>query len=83
MSNRESAIENDVILKALEYLLDVRQNQLAEALSDPVHRGDIQWVHSLRSEVDETSRFLQVLRGRMEQSLPSSGLRDGAREVEE
>ena len=70
MSDQESAKEPDVLLTALEYLLDVRQSQLAEALSEAAHRGDNQWTHRLRSEVDETSRFLQALRGRMEQGIP-------------
>jgi hypothetical protein len=70
MSDQESDKEPDVLLTALEYLLDVRQNQLAEALSEVEHRGDSEWTHRLRSEVDETSRFLQALRGRMEQSIP-------------
>ena len=70
MSDQKSAKEPDVLLTALEYLLDVRQSQLAEALSEAAHRGDNQWTHRLRSEVDETSRFLQALRGRMEQSIP-------------
>ena len=70
MSDQESDKEPDVLLTALEYLLDVRQNQLAEALSEVEHRGDSEWTHRLRSEVDETSRFLQALRTRMEQSIP-------------
>ena len=70
MSDQESDKEPDVLLTALEYLLDVRQNQLAEALSEVEHRGDSEWTHRLRSEVDETSRFLQALRGRMEQGIP-------------
>jgi hypothetical protein len=69
MSDQESDKEPDVLLTALEYLLDVRQNQLAEALSEVEHRGDSEWTHRLRSEVDETSRFLQALRTRMEQSI--------------
>ena len=70
MSDQESAKEPDVLLTALEYLLDVRQSQLAEALSEVEHRGDSEWTLRLRSEVDETSRFLQALRGRMEQGIP-------------
>jgi hypothetical protein len=70
MSDQESAKEPDVLLTALEYLLDVRQSQLAEALSEVEHRGDSEWTHRLRSEVDETSRFLQALRRRMEQNIP-------------
>jgi hypothetical protein len=70
MSGQKSTKEPDVLLAALEYLLDVRQNQLAEALSEAAHRGDSKWAHSLRFEVDETSRFLQALRGKMEQNIP-------------
>jgi hypothetical protein len=70
MSDQESDKEPDVLLTALEYLLDVRQSQLAEALSKVEPRGDSEWTHRLRSEVDETSRFLQALRGRIEQSIP-------------
>jgi ribosomal protein L4 len=69
MSDHKSTEEPDVLLSALEYLLDVRQSQLAEALSDSAHRGDIHWTQQLRFEVDKTSRFLQALRGRMEQSV--------------
>ena len=69
MSDQKSIKQPDVLLTALEYLLDVRQSQLAEALSEVEHRGDSEWTHRLRSEVDETSRFLQALRIRMEQSI--------------
>ena len=47
MSDQESAKEPDVLLTALEYLLDVRQSQLAEALSEVEHRGDSEWTHRL------------------------------------
>jgi hypothetical protein len=82
VSDQGSAIKPDVLLTALEYLLDVRQSQLAEALSEAAHRGDSQWTHRLRSEVDETSRFLQALRNRMEQGLPPSIHQDGAKELD-
>jgi len=83
MSDQESAKEPDVLLTALEYLLDVRQSQLAEALSEVEHRGDSEWTHRLRLEVDETSRLLQDLRGRMEQNNPQSIHRDMEKRTEE
>jgi hypothetical protein len=79
VSDQGSAIEPDVLLIALEYLLDVRQSQLAEALSEAAHRDDRKWAHRLRSEVDETSRLLQALRSQMELRLPSSVHQDSAR----
>jgi hypothetical protein len=83
MSDQKSAKEPDVLLTALEYLLDVRQSQLAEALSEVEHRGDSEWTHRLRLEVDETSRLLQDLRGRMEQNNPQSIHRDVEKRTEE
>ena len=83
MSDQESDKEPDVLLTALEYLLDVRQSQLAEALSEVEHRGDSEWTHRLRLEVDETSRLLQDLRGRMEQNNPQSIHRDMEKRTEE
>jgi hypothetical protein len=83
MYNQGQAIKPDIIITALEYLLEVRQNQLAEALSEAAHRGDSKWAYRLRSEVDETSRLLQVLRGRMEQILLSSTFWDGTKSLDE
>ena len=47
---------------AVLYLLEVRQEQLGEALSEASRRGDTDWTHRLRSEVDNVSRLLQQLR---------------------
>ena len=46
---------------------DVRQQQLAEALSEISHRGDREWTRRLRAEVDEASRLLQAPRAQREQ----------------
>jgi hypothetical protein len=44
MSDQESDKEPDVLLTALEYLLDVRQSQLAELIDRIPHlRHDILW----------------------------------------
>jgi hypothetical protein len=82
VSDQGSAIEPDVLLTALEYLLDVRQSQLAEALSEAAHRDDRKWAHRLRSEVDETSRLLQALRSRIDQNLPPYIQQNGGRKLD-
>jgi hypothetical protein len=47
---------------ALEYLMDLRQRQLSEELSEASRRGDRGWIRRLRGEIDLVSRLLQGLR---------------------
>ena len=77
LSAKDPAAGPDALSATLEYLLEVRQQQLAEALSEAAHRGDRTWTHHLRDEVDETNRLLQMVRSQREQepgtSRPSEG----------
>lgn len=54
--------ESGALIEVLEYLLDVRQRQLGEELSDASRRGDREWSGRLRAEIDVVSRLLQTLR---------------------
>lgn len=67
MSGQDKTTGQAALLTAVEYLLEVRQQQLAESLSEISHRGDREWTRRLRGEVDEASRLLQMLRTLNEQ----------------
>jgi len=57
--------------EAVEYLLDVRQRQLSEELSDASRRGDRGWSRRLRAEIDLVSQILQTLRTERERATLS------------
>ena len=50
------------LINAEIYLLEVRLEQLSDALWEPSHRGDPDWTQRLRNEEDQVSLFLQKLR---------------------
>lgn len=68
MSDIEPKIMQNILLEAVEYLLDVRQVQLGESLREASHQGDREWTHRLRDEVDRANRLLQLLREYKENS---------------
>jgi hypothetical protein len=67
VSTEGPAGKPDVLVATAEYLLEVRQQQLANALSEASHRGDHEWIRRLRDEVDEANRLLQMVRAQREQ----------------
>jgi len=68
MSHSDKIFEPSVIAAALQYLLEVRRQQLAEELNEPSHRGDKEWTNRLRDEVDQSNRLLQILRDQYEEA---------------
>jgi hypothetical protein len=66
MPDQNPPTESELVIPVLEYLLEVRQSQLAEYISEASRRGDREWSSNLRSEIDQTSRFLQRLRAKTE-----------------
>ena len=69
MSGQDPAVELNTLLTSLEYLLEVRQLQLADDLSTAAQRGDREWTNRLRAEVDKTSRMLQAIRSQSEKHI--------------
>jgi hypothetical protein len=66
MPNENVSIESSSVIPVLEYLLEVRQSQLSDNISEASRQGDREWISNLRSEVDQTSQFLQRLRATTE-----------------
>lgn len=62
MTHQKAKNPSKPLTTAVEFLLDTRQRQLAEALDDASRQGDREWIQRLRDEIDETNRLLQALR---------------------
>jgi hypothetical protein len=50
-----------VISAALEYLLDVRRQELIELIDQVAQRGNYRKMHEIRLEIDKISRILQEM----------------------
>jgi hypothetical protein len=50
-----------VICAALEYLLDVRRQELIELIDKVAQRGNYPKMHEIRLEIDRISRILQEI----------------------
>ena len=57
----------DVLATTAEYLLEVRQRELAQALSEASKGGDREWMQRLRTEIDEINQLLQTIRMQSEE----------------
>ena len=72
MADPEVAAGSRAVPVAVEYLLEVRQRQLSEKLSDASRFGDREWSRRLRAEIDLVSRILQALRTERDRATPPS-----------
>ncbi len=65
-------VGRSTLMAAVEYLLEVRQRQLGEELSELSRRGDREWSRRLWAEADDVSRLLQALRSENEGAAASA-----------
>src|SRR5512133_338885 len=82
MADPMAPVGRDVLLTSMEYLLEARHRQLADAVTEASHRGDQEWGRRLRVEIDQVSALLHALRTEQEERRSAQSISPPYRRAE-